>query len=126
MQRVEQVGNVRIKIEEDLPAAEANLLGDRVFNLEVLDLEASDLPTGHFVYQSVTEARAIRARPPEPIEPVPRPVPVQSVTVYHLPKRVPPSARYQALVAEHRGRERGQSEEAEYVSPRFFDSIFDK
>ena len=47
MQRVEQVGDVRIKIEEDLPAAEANLLGDRVFDLEVLNLEASNLPTGH-------------------------------------------------------------------------------
>ena len=89
MQHVEHIEDKRIKIEEDLPAAEANLLGDRVFDLDVLDLEASDFPTRHFVYQSVTEARAIRVRPPELVEPVPRPVPVQSITVYHLPRRNP-------------------------------------
>ena len=114
MQHVESVGNVRIK-QEDIPVEQLNLLGDRVFNLEALDLTASNPSEGHFVYQTVTEARAVCLRPPEPIGPIPRPVPVQSRVSYYQTRRNPPSARVQALVAEHRGRERGESEQPDYV-----------
>ena len=92
MQHMEQAGNMRIK-QEDLAVDEQNLLGDRVFNLEALDLTASNPSEGHYVYQTVIEARAVCLRPPEPVGPMPRPVPVQRSFAYHQTRRDPPSAR---------------------------------
>ena len=109
MQHVERVGNMRIK-QEDLPVEQLNLLGDRVSNLEALDLTASNPSEGHFVYHAVIEARTVCLRPPEPIGPIPRPIPVPSSIAHHQTRRNPPSPKVQALVAEHRGRERGEAE----------------
>ena len=82
MQHVERVGDMRIK-QEDLSVEQLNLLGDRVFNLEALDLTVSNPSEGHFVYQPVIEARAVCLRPPEPIGSIPRPIPVQSRVSYY-------------------------------------------
>ena len=115
IQHMEQVGSSVTISQEDLAVEEQNFFEDRVFNIEALDLTVSNPSEGHYVYQTVTEARVVQLRPPELIGHIPRPVQVQSSYAYHQTRRNFPSARVQRLVAEARGRERGKFDQLDYV-----------